>query len=59
MNRILKQDSSIIISNSRRIIDVRNRIIHGYDVISNDLIWSILEMNIPKLKKEVTNIIGA
>lgn len=29
MNRILKENSGIEISNSRKIVDVRNRIIHG------------------------------
>nr|WP_081624322.1 HepT-like ribonuclease domain-containing protein [Proteiniphilum acetatigenes] len=34
MNRILKEDGSIEITNSRKIVDVRNRIIHGYDSVS-------------------------
>jgi uncharacterized protein with HEPN domain len=41
MNRILKENNEIEISNSRKIFDVRNRIIHGYDSVSDDLIWGI------------------
>ncbi len=31
MNRILKTDRNIAITNSRKIVDARNYIIHGYD----------------------------
>jgi uncharacterized protein with HEPN domain len=34
VSRILKVDPSIKISNTRKIIDTRNRIIHGYDSVS-------------------------
>ena len=58
MNRILKLDSEIIISNSRKIVDVRNRIIHGYDSVSDDVIWGIVIRNLPVLKKEVEELLG-
>jgi len=47
MNRILKEDESITISNSRKLVDVWNRIIHGYDSVSDDVIWGIvIKLNI-------------
>ena len=52
--RILDKDSSIEISHSKKIISLRNRIIHGYDVISDELIWGILINDLPKLKSEVS-----
>ncbi len=58
MNRILKLDSEIVISNSRKIIDVRNRIIHGYDSVSDDVIWGIVIRNLPVLTKEVEELLG-
>jgi uncharacterized protein with HEPN domain len=58
MNRILKLDSEIIISNSRKIVDVRNRIIHGYDSVSDDVIWGIVIRNLPVLQKEVEELLG-
>lgn len=58
MNRILKLDSEIVISNSRKIVDVRNRIIHGYDSVSDDVIWGILIRNLPVLQKEVEELLG-
>ena len=53
MSRILKENSEIEISNSRKIVDVRNRIIHGYDSVSDDVIWGIVIKNLPVLQNEV------
>ena len=53
MNRVLKADETIVISNSRKIVDVRNRIIHGYDSVSDDVIWGIVIRNLPLLKEEI------
>lgn len=58
MNRILKLESEIVISNSRKIVDVRNRIIHGYDSVSDDVIWGIVIRNLPVLQKEVEELLG-
>jgi uncharacterized protein with HEPN domain len=58
MNRILKHDGKIEISNSRKIVDVRNRIIHGYDSVSDDVIWGIVIKNLPVLQKEVELLLG-
>jgi uncharacterized protein with HEPN domain len=33
-------------------------IIHGYDKISDDLIWSIVMNHLPKLKDEVTGLLN-
>jgi uncharacterized protein with HEPN domain len=52
--RILDKDSGIKISHPTKIISLRNRIIHGYDVISDELIWGILINDLPKLKSEVS-----
>ena len=52
--RILKISPDIKISSSRKIVDTRNRIIHGYDKVSTDIIWAIIVRDIPKLKEEIT-----
>lgn len=57
VNRIIKKQPEFPISDAYQIIGTRNRIIHGYDVISDDLIWSILENNLPKLKLEVSELL--
>lgn len=58
INRIIKQDSSISIENARNIIGTRNKIIHSYDNISDELIWSIVINHLPLLKEEVSKIIS-
>ena len=53
MNRILRNDESIAITNARKIVDARNYIIHGYDSLSPDILWSMVINHLPRLKKEV------
>ncbi len=57
MNRILKLDNSVKIENSRSIVGTRNRIIHGYDSVSDEHIWAIVINNLPELKKEIDILI--
>ena len=52
-NRILKGNPDFEIKNAKRIIGLRNQIIHSYDNISDENIWSIVINHIPKLKNEV------
>lgn len=56
-NRILKKDKDFKLNNVEKIIGTRNRIIHGYDKISDDLIWSIVINHLPKLKDEVAGLL--
>ncbi len=53
-NRRLQKDKNFKLDNVEKIIGTRNRIIHGYDKISDDLIWSIVINHLPKFKNEVT-----
>jgi len=57
MNRILEKDRNFELTNARKIVDTRNRIIHGYDSISDDVIWGIIINHLPKLKVEVDALI--
>ena len=56
--RVLEIDPNITISNARRIVNARNRIIHGYDEIDNTEIWSIIIKNLPILKEEIEKLIS-
>ena len=53
MSRILKVDNTISISNSRLIVDLRNRIIHGYDSVSDEIVWSVVVKYLPILQTEI------
>ncbi|MGF7078733.1 HepT-like ribonuclease domain-containing protein [Mucilaginibacter sp. UYCu711] len=57
-NRILKQDPTIKITDIKKIIDTRNRIIHGYDSVSDDVIWSIVVKYLPTLLKEINALLS-
>ncbi len=57
INRILKINPDIEISDSRKIVDARNRIIHGYDSVSADILWLIISKYLPILEKDVSKIL--
>lgn len=52
-NRLLKIDPTIKIDNARKIVDLRNWVIHGYDKIDDVIIWGIVSKQLPLLKKQV------
>lgn len=58
MSKILKSSSPISINNSRKIVDTRNKIIHGYDEIEPENIWNIIINYLPLLKTEVESILN-
>lgn len=57
VNRILKEKPNFKLQNSRNIVGTRNRIIHSYDNIADDMIWSILINSLPKLKDEIKSLL--
>jgi uncharacterized protein with HEPN domain len=58
MDRILKADPGFQITDSRKIIDTRNRIIHGYDSATDDVIWLIVNRYLPILEQEVKKLLS-
>jgi uncharacterized protein with HEPN domain len=44
------------ISNPGRIIAFRNRLIHGYSSVADDIVWGIVQANLPTLRKEVATL---
>ena len=58
LSRIVKRDETIVITNSRKIVDTRNRIIHGYDSVSDDVIWGIVIRHLPILQTEIQKLLG-
>ncbi|MBW6482917.1 MAG: DUF86 domain-containing protein [Vicingaceae bacterium] len=54
INRITNyKNGNIEIQNARQIIGTRNRIAHEYDNISDEVIWTIIVRELPKLKDEI------
>jgi uncharacterized protein with HEPN domain len=48
--------SDIEIENAKQIIGTRNRIAHEYDNISDEVIWTIVIRELPKLKEEIIKL---
>lgn len=57
VSRILKQKPEIQIVNARKIVDTRNRISHGYDSVSEDILWTIITRDLSKLYEEVNALL--
>lgn len=57
VSRILKLSPYYPINNARKIVDTRNRIIHGYDSVSKEIIWGIVIRDLPKLETEIRGLL--
>jgi uncharacterized protein with HEPN domain len=57
MSRIDKIGPDIQISSKRQIISMRNRVIHGYDKIDDEIIWGTIVRHLPILKDEIDKLI--
>jgi uncharacterized protein with HEPN domain len=59
VNRILNRDIGYKdkITGARGIVGLRNQVIHAYDSLSDENIWSILIKHLPMLKEEVERLI--
>ncbi len=57
MNRILKVNPNLSITHSRQIVATRNYIAHGYDSLSDDMLWNIVINHLAPLKQEVEKLL--
>ena len=56
VNHLLALDENIAIDNARRIVDLRNFVIHGYDKVDNVIIWGVISRDLPKLKQQIDKL---
>ena len=57
MNRLSKTDPDIQISSSQQIISMRNRVIHGYDAVDDEIVWGTIQRHLPLLKAEIQKLL--
>jgi len=57
LNKALKIDPEIQISDKNKIIAFRNRVIHGYDTVDDSIVWGIIVKYLPVLKNEVSTLL--
>ena len=60
LNQVLRLDSELgqRVSHSGRIIAFRNRLIHGYASVADDVVWGVVEGYLPKLAEEVDSLLA-
>lgn len=46
------------VSNYRRIIAFRNRLIHGYASVSNEVVWGVVESDLISLRRDVRTLLA-
>lgn len=52
-NRIHKKEPDFELPNIKEVIKTRNRVIHGYDSVTPDFLWLLINRHIPALKGDV------
>jgi uncharacterized protein with HEPN domain len=55
---LIEMEPEIAISNTRKIINTRNKIAHGYDEVENAEVWTIVIKHLPILQSEVERLLG-
>jgi uncharacterized protein with HEPN domain len=58
LNRLKKVDPGTVIriSEYQRVIGFRNVLAHGYDVISDEIVWDVVQNKLPKLRQDIEKI---
>lgn len=57
VSKILQLDPDTPIDNARKIIGLRNRVIHAYDNVNNETVWGVVINHLPILKGDVDRLL--
>ena len=57
VSKLKKIDAEVQLTNSRKIIDLRNKVIHSYDSVDDIIIWGIVIKYLPILKTEIEGLL--
>ncbi len=58
IRKIIEIEPAIQITSAKHIIGLRNIISHAYDSVEPEMIWGIIQNNIPILSEEINKIKG-
>ena len=53
VNKLSQETTDIALTDTRQIVEFRNRIIHSYDNIDASIVWVIIKKHLPVLKEEI------
>ena len=57
MKMLANIDENISITSKQQIIGMRNRVIHGYDKIDDEIVWGTIVRHLPSLHIEVSKLL--
>lgn len=57
INQLLKHNPTIVLEDAKAIIGTRNRVIHAYDNVTPEFLWSLVINHIPKLHRDVEDLL--
>ncbi|MDQ2752459.1 MAG: DUF86 domain-containing protein [Bacteroidota bacterium] len=57
-NKLIKLQPDFPLSSARKIINLRNRVIHAYDDVNLIIVWKVIITDIPVLFKEVEELLS-
>ncbi|MCB0759992.1 MAG: DUF86 domain-containing protein [Flavobacteriales bacterium] len=56
VRKLLEISPDIGLSSAKKIIGLRNIIAHAYDSVEPELIWAIIQRDIPRLQEEIVTL---
>ena len=61
LNRLNKADPATAerIVELRRVVDFRNRIVHGYDTVDDEAVWDIAQVHLAVLSKQLRALLDS
>lgn len=57
VKELTKLEPSLEISSAHKIISFRNLLAHSYDSVEDEIVWGILQKNVPVLKAEINQLL--
>src|SRR5215211_3266039 len=52
-NNLLKRNATAPLASARKIVNLRNRVIHTYDEVDEIIVWNVIIDDLPVLLREV------
>lgn len=58
--QLFQSDPALVarITDARRVVAFRNRLIHGYATVSDEVVWGVMETHLPVLHREAAALLA-
>lgn len=54
---VLEPTLAELVPELRQIVGLRNRVIHGYDAVDDEIVWDIVQNKLPRLQARVAELL--